>query len=132
MVRLLFPALNNMVEYAPLLSGLRIARGLGIWRLEARGDSQLVVDQVNGESKCHNPRIAANCEAVRRAQEKFHVLGFVHLRREYNGAADELAKLTAARVLAPPGVFVNEQHRLLVIFDEGMDADPPTRADTQT
>ena len=43
-VRLHFPASNNMAEYEALLSGLRIAIKLGIKRLDIRGDSQLVID----------------------------------------------------------------------------------------
>lgn len=92
-VRLHFPASNNMAEYEALLSGLRIARELGICQLEARGDSQLVVDQVNRDAKCHNPKMVVYCEAVHWVQEKFHGLGFIHMRREYNMAADELAKV---------------------------------------
>ena len=44
-IRLHFPASNNMAEYEALLSGLRIAIELGVKRLDARGDSQLVVVQ---------------------------------------------------------------------------------------
>ena len=43
-IRLHFPASNNMAEYEALLGGLRIAIELGVKRLDARGDSQLVVD----------------------------------------------------------------------------------------
>ena len=43
-IRLHFPASNNMAEYEALLSGLRIAIELGIKRLDVRGDSQLVID----------------------------------------------------------------------------------------
>ena len=39
MVRLHFPASNNMAKYEALLSGLRIAIELGIKRLDVRGDS---------------------------------------------------------------------------------------------
>ena len=38
---------NNMTEYEGLLAGLRIATDLGIKKLIVRGDSQLVVKQVN-------------------------------------------------------------------------------------
>ena len=38
-IRLHFPASNNMAEYEALLSGLRIAIELGIKRLDVRGDS---------------------------------------------------------------------------------------------
>lgn len=40
------------------------------------------------------------------------------MRREYNAAADELAKLVASRVPTPPGVFVDDQHQLSVDFGE--------------
>jgi ribonuclease HI len=45
-VRLHFPASNNVAEYKALINGLRIATELGIKRLEIRGDSELVVGQV--------------------------------------------------------------------------------------
>ena len=38
---------NNTAEYEGLLAGLRIAADLGIKKLIVRGDSQLVVRQVN-------------------------------------------------------------------------------------
>ena len=38
-IRLHFPASNNMAEYEALLSGLRIAIELGIKCLDVRGDS---------------------------------------------------------------------------------------------
>ena len=46
MVRLHFPTSINMAEYEALLGGLRIAIELGVKRLDVRGDSQLVVNQV--------------------------------------------------------------------------------------
>lgn len=49
MVRLCFPASNNMAKYEAFLLGLWIAVELGIYMLEARGDSQFVVGQVTGE-----------------------------------------------------------------------------------
>ncbi|MBS2634281.1 reverse transcriptase-like protein, partial [Salmonella enterica subsp. enterica serovar 1,4,[5],12:i:-] len=64
-VRLNFPASNNMAEYEALLAGLKIALELGIKRLDIRGDSQLVVDQVMKESSCHDEKMAAYGQAVR-------------------------------------------------------------------
>jgi ribonuclease HI len=52
MVRLHFPASNNVVEYEALINGLRIAVELGIKSLEIRGDSKLVVGQVMKDKKC--------------------------------------------------------------------------------
>jgi ribonuclease HI len=45
-VRIHFPASNNVADYEALINGLRIAIELGIRRLEIRGDSQQVIDQV--------------------------------------------------------------------------------------
>jgi ribonuclease HI len=41
-IQLGFPAINNLVEYEGLVTGLRLAKDLGIQRLFIQGDSQLV------------------------------------------------------------------------------------------
>jgi ribonuclease HI len=86
LVRLHFPASNNAAEYKALIKGLRIAVELGIKRLEIRGDSKLVVDQV-----MKDPKMAAYCQAVRDLEGKFHGLELHHVLCEYNKAADVLA-----------------------------------------
>ena len=70
-VHLHFPASNNMVEYEALLCGLRIAIELGIKRLNVRGDSQLITDQVMKEASCHDEKMEAYCNAVCRLEDKF-------------------------------------------------------------
>jgi ribonuclease HI len=50
-----------MAEYEALINDPRIAIELGIRRLDIRGDSQLVIDQVMKESSCHNPKMVAYC-----------------------------------------------------------------------
>ena len=61
MVRIHFPFSNNVAEYETLINGLCIAIELGIRRLDVRGDSQLVIDQVMKESSCHDTNMAACC-----------------------------------------------------------------------
>jgi ribonuclease HI len=58
-IRLHFPASNNMAEYEALVNGLRIAVELGVRRLYARGDSQLIIDQVMKNSHCRNRKMEA-------------------------------------------------------------------------
>jgi hypothetical protein len=53
-LRLHFPASNNVAEYEALVNGLRNAIELGVRRLDARGDSQLVIDQVMKNSHCRS------------------------------------------------------------------------------
>jgi ribonuclease HI len=64
-VRLHFPTSNNMAEYEALLRGLRITIKTGIKRLDVRGDSQLVIDQVMKNASCHDEKIEAYYYAVR-------------------------------------------------------------------
>nr|CAB3504979.1 unnamed protein product [Digitaria exilis] len=101
-VRLNFPASNNMAEYEALLAGLKIALELGIKRLDIRGDSQLVVDQVMKESSCHDEKMAAYCQAVRNLEDKFDGLELHHIARRYNEEADELAKIASGRATVGP------------------------------
>jgi hypothetical protein len=56
-VRLHFPASINMAEYEALFCGLRIAIETGIKRLDIRGDSQLVIDQVMKNASCHDDKM---------------------------------------------------------------------------
>ena len=60
-----FSSSNNVVEYEALINDLRIAIELGIRRLDVRGDSQLVIDQVMKESSCHNAKMGDYCQEVR-------------------------------------------------------------------
>jgi ribonuclease HI len=64
-VRLHFPMSNNMAEYEALLCGLRITIETSIKRLDVRGDSQLVIDQVMKNASCHNEKMEAYYNTVR-------------------------------------------------------------------
>ena len=94
-IRLRFPASNNMAEYEALLTGLRIAIELGEKRLDVRGDSQLVIDQVMKESSCHDPKMEAYCNAVRRHEDKFDGLELNHVPCKYNEDGDKMAKIVS-------------------------------------
>ena len=63
-LRLHFPASNNVAEYEALVNGLRITVELGVRRLDARGDSQLVIDQVMKNYRCHDRKMEAYYDEV--------------------------------------------------------------------
>jgi hypothetical protein len=63
-IRLHFPASNNVAEYEALVNGLRITVGLGVRCLDARGDSQLVIDQVMKNSHCYDRKMEAYYDEV--------------------------------------------------------------------
>jgi ribonuclease HI len=104
-LRLHFPASNNMAEYKALVNELRIAIELGVRRLDARGDSQLVIDQVMKNSHCRDPKMEAYCDEVRRLEHKLYGLELNHVARRYNETANELAKIASGRTTVPPDVF---------------------------
>jgi ribonuclease HI len=107
-LRLHFPASNNVAEYEALVNGLHIAIELGVQRLDARGDSQLVIDQV----------MKAYCDEVRRLEDKFYGLELNHIARRYNETADELAKIASGRTTVPPDVFSRDIHQPSVKIDD--------------
>ena len=108
-IRLHFPASNNVAEYEALVNGMRIAIELGIRRLEIRGDSRLVIDQVMKESSWHSDSMSTYCQEVRKLEGKFHGLELKHIPRRLNEAVDALAKMASSREQVPPGVFANDQ-----------------------
>ena len=114
-LRLHFPASNNVAEYEALVNGLRIAIELGVRRLDARGDSQLVIDQVMKNSHCHDPKMEAYCDEVRRLEDKFYGLELNHIARRYNETADKLAKIASGRTMVPrtssPEICINPPSR---------------------
>jgi hypothetical protein len=123
-----FPASNNMAEYEALVNGLRIAIELGGRRLDARGDSQLVIDQVMKNSHCCDPKMEAYCDEVRRLEDKFYGLKLNHVARRYNETADELAKIASGRTTVPPDVFSRDLHQPSVKTD---DMPEPEKASAQ-
>ena len=78
-IRIHFAASNNVAEYEALVNGLKIAIELGVRRLDVRGDSQLVIDQVMKASNCHDPKMEAYYKEVRRLEDKFHGLELIHI-----------------------------------------------------
>jgi ribonuclease HI/transposase InsO family protein len=117
-IRLHFPASNNVAEYKALVNGLRIAVELGVRCLDARGDSQLVIDQVMKNSHCYDRKVEAYCDEVRRLEDKFYGLELNHVARRFNETADELAKIASGRTPVPPDVFSRDIHQSSVKTDD--------------
>jgi ribonuclease HI len=118
-----FPASNNVAEYEALVNGLCIAVELGVRHLDARGDSQLVIDQVMKNSHCHDQKMEAYCDEVQRLETKFHGLELNHVARWYNETADELAKIASGRTMVPPDVFSRDIYQPSVKLDDAPEPD---------
>jgi ribonuclease HI len=122
-LRLHFPASNNVAEYEALVNGLRIAVELGVRRIDARGDSQLVIDQVMKNSHCRDRKMEAYCDEVRRLEDKFNGLEHNHIARRYNETADELAKIASGRTTVPLNVFCKDIYQPSVKLDNTPEPD---------
>jgi hypothetical protein len=105
---------------------LRIAIELGVQRLDARGDSQLVIDQVMKNSHCRDPNMEAYCDEVRRLENKFYGLELNHIARRYNETVDELAKIASGRTTVPPDVFSRDLHQPSVKIDDTPEPEAPS------
>jgi hypothetical protein len=117
----LTPRETSPLRAAPPFSGVK-QRGraieLGVRRLDARGDSQLVIDQVMKNSHYRDRKMEAYCDEVRRLEDKFYGLELNHIARWYNETADELAKIASGRTTVPPDVFSRDIHQPSVKIDD--------------
>jgi transposase InsO family protein len=109
---------NNVAEYEALVNGLHIAVELGVRRLDARGDSQVVIDQVMKNSHCRDQKMEAYCDKVWRLEDKFYGLELNHVARWYNETVDELAKIASGRTTVPPNVFSRDIYQPSVKIDD--------------
>ena len=52
------------------------------------------------EANCHNEKMEAYCNEVRRLEDKFDGLKLNHIARKYNEEADELAKIVLTAIIS--------------------------------
>ncbi|XP_057452660.1 uncharacterized protein LOC130744496 [Lotus japonicus] len=103
-----FKASNNQSEYEALIVGLRLAIELGIQKLFIKGDSQLVVKQVNGEYQVKDPQLSKYLEVVRRLMMEIGKIRIEHVLRSQNERADVLAKLASTGRLSNYQTVIQE------------------------
>jgi ribonuclease HI len=82
---------NNQAEYGGLLLGLKKALELEINHLIVFGDSQLIINQVNGDYACHNEGLYPLYTQARSLVKQFHFCSLSWIRREKNSLADAAA-----------------------------------------
>jgi ribonuclease HI len=125
-LRLHFPVSNNVAEYEALVNGLRIAIELWVRRLDARGDSQLIIDQVMKNSHRRDPKMEAYCDEIRCLEDKFYGLELNHIAWRYNETADELAKIASGRTTVPPDVFSRDLHQPSIKINDMPEPEAPS------
>ncbi|OWZ10371.1 reverse transcriptase [Phytophthora megakarya] len=84
----------NGAEYHGLLKGLTMVAERGIPDVVVVGDSRIVIQQVQGLINSNQPNLQRRLAEYGVLREKFKSVRLVHVKREYNQAADYLTSKT--------------------------------------
>ena len=84
---------NNESEYFALLLGLQKAIELNIKHIHVKGDSLLVISQLNGKYKVNSPKLISLYEQAMILKMQFTEIEFSHVYRDDNRRADELSNI---------------------------------------
>jgi ribonuclease HI len=103
-VRLEYECTNNQTEYEPLVAGLEALLDMKAQNVEAYGDSQLVVNQILGESQCFDGVLNQYLERCMQLIGKLDTFRIEHMRREENEAANKLVQ-QVSRYMVTRGRF---------------------------
>jgi len=123
-LRILFPASNNIAEYEACLHGIRLAVKLGVKRLYVHGDSALVNNQLNKEWDTTHENMDLYCKEIRKWESNFYGIEYIHVVQDKNQVADALSKIGSSRAQIPQGVFVQDIHTPSIGTDL-VDKSPP-------
>ena len=101
MVRLEFHTTNNEAEYETLIAELDLARAVGAENMIIHYNSQVAINQVNGNYECKSERMRRNLDEVKGQIGNLQIK-FIQILREKNECADRLTKATSVeRMLVP-------------------------------
>jgi ribonuclease HI len=107
-IQLDFSAINYIAEYEGLVTGLPLAKELGIRWLLIREDSQLVAKQVQKEYDCNSAKMVEYLEEVWRLEKFFYGFEVWYVPRLDNRDADHLTWIASSRAPTPPDVIVEK------------------------
>jgi ribonuclease HI len=85
---------NNVAEYTAVIRALETAHEMGEKEVHLKSDSQLLVQQLNGEYKVKDAKLRPLKRQVEHLCTGLEV-HFEHIPREKNGEADKLSKEAA-------------------------------------
>lgn len=88
---------SNQAEYCGLILGLECAQEFHIRSLLVKGDSQLVVNQMNGAWNVKSQNLFELFNCANRWEDTFRKVDFMWIPRDENYEADELAKMGSRR-----------------------------------
>ncbi|KAM3018395.1 hypothetical protein FF2_002147 [Malus domestica] len=118
---------NNRAEYEALIIGLEILIDLGAMEVEVFGDSELVINQVNGEFKCRHITTAGYYLAATQLLSYWDFeISVSHVPRGANLAANEMVLLASGMPIQERGYGVDveiQMRNLPSILERGFSLD---------
>jgi ribonuclease HI len=114
-LRMSFPqASNNEAEYEALLHGMKMAKACGANHLKIFGDSNLVIQQVMNRCDTINDNMMACKNLYHYLEGIFDGREVLHVSRNSNKEADNLANIGSQCLPVPSGVFWEEIVKRLI------------------
>ena len=95
-VRCNFKESNNESEYEALIAGLTLVHQLGAENIQVFSNSQLIINQVQGEYQAKNDSMIQYLVVAQRLIKKIKSCKLTQIPREQNSQADGLANLGSA------------------------------------
>lgn len=90
-------ATNNVAEYRALITAMEEAKKLGAKNILIKGDSELIIKQMNGEYRVKHPDMKVLYEKAQSLLSGFDQSSIEHNLRDKNTLADKLANLAMDR-----------------------------------
>ena len=92
-VRCNFNGTNNESKYEALIAGLTLAHQMGAENIQVFSDSQLIINQVQGEYQAKDDSMIQYLAVAQLLIKKFKICKLTQIPREQNSQADALANL---------------------------------------
>jgi len=91
---------NNQAEYLAVIRGLQLATSLikGAKKVKVVTDSELIVRQMTGTYSVRSENIRPLFLRAKELERSFEAVTYVHVPRDFNARADELARKAIERV----------------------------------
>jgi ribonuclease HI len=94
---------NNIAEYTALIRAMQKAKELGVKDLVIKGDSNLVIQQLNGKFRVREPRLRPLLQQCLDLAREFTTIEVQWVPREQNKRADALSFRPFEPAKAAPG-----------------------------
>ncbi|XP_068340357.1 uncharacterized protein [Pyrus communis] len=98
-LKLDFSYMNNQAKYEALIIGPHVLHDLRATHVLILGDSELVINQLNGVFRCMSCTLAPFHMFATYLAESFERITFKHISRIQNTDADELAQIASAQLM---------------------------------